>query len=197
MLEQTLPLIACDYCFMGRKTSFEAAEKDTIPIIVHKCTVDRWVTAHPVPRKGPEAWVAKTVTADLARWNYTQFVYKSDQEDSIVALKKKCVQELRKLNGDLIRVEYEHSGVGESASNSFIERTIWEVEGLVRTLVHQVEAFHRCTIPMDHCIRLWAVEYAPQLLSRYQRAASDGQTAFELRRGRTWRRALPHFCEPV
>ena len=91
----------------------------------------------------------------------------------------------------------EESGVGESASNAHVERAIWEVEGMARTLIFAAEEAHGVKTELDHPLRLWAIEYAGQLLSRCQRSTRDGRTAYELRKGRPYRRALPCFGEPV
>ena len=99
---------------------------------------------------------------DLGLWDYTSFVYKSDQEPSILLLKREAVKALRERHGPLIRVEYEEPCVGESPANSLIERQIWEIEGLARTLIHAVETFQGIKTPLGYCVRLWAIEYAPQ-----------------------------------
>ena len=51
--------LACDYAFMGKRTEVEKADATTVPILVHRCSVDRWITAHPVKAKGPEQFAVE------------------------------------------------------------------------------------------------------------------------------------------
>ena len=51
------PTVSTDYCFMGKRSDIDTADEHTIPICVHRCSMDRWITAHPVRRKGPEEWI--------------------------------------------------------------------------------------------------------------------------------------------
>ena len=44
---------------------------------------------------------------------------------------------------------------------------------------------------------VWAVRYAGQMLARSQRSTLDGKTAYELRKGKPYRRQLPPFGEAV
>ena len=84
---------------MGKKNKAEEGDKHTVVTLVHKCSTDRWTTAHPVPRKGNEPWSIAQTALDLGLWNYTSFVYKSDQEPSILLLKREVVQVLRAQHG--------------------------------------------------------------------------------------------------
>ena len=78
-----------------------------------------------------------------------------------------------------------------------VERAIWEVESLSRTLVHSVCEFHGIKIGASHLLRLWAVEYSSQLYNRFHKSSVDGRTPFERRKGKSYRRALPWLAEPV
>ena len=60
-----------------------------------------------------------------------------------------------------------------------------------------VEELHDVKLPANHPLLVWAVEYASQVTNRAHRYAGDGRTAFELRRGKAYRRALPVFGEKV
>ena len=91
----------------------------------------------------------------------------------------------------------EESPVGDSQKNGVIERCIWEVESLARINVHQASEMHRTKFALTHPLRIWAVHYAGQLLSRFQRSAADGKTAYERRKGKHYKRQLPWFGECV
>ena len=75
--------------------------------------------------------------------------------------------------------------------------SIWEVEAQARVIVHYASELHNTTFPVSHPVRVWAVQYAGQLLSRGQAAADDGKTAYERRKGKPYKRRLPAFGEIV
>ena len=83
-----------------------------------------------------------------------------------------------------MNVQMEESGVGESQQNAIVERAIWEVESMNRTLVHAAQELHDVTLKLTHPVRVFAIEYASQLLNRGHRAIKDNRTAYELRKGR-------------
>eukprot|EP00971_Amphidinium_carterae_P260038 5159390-Amphidinium_carterae.1 len=75
----------------------------------------------------------------------------------------------------------EESGVGESQQHAIVERAIWEVESMARTLMFAAFELHDAKFPLDQPLRVYAVEYGAQLLNRGQRSVKDGRTAYELR----------------
>ena len=69
---------------------------------------------------------------------------------------------------------------------------------MARTLVFACEDMHGMKTQPDHPLRVWAIEYAGQLLSRAQKSTRDGRTAWELRKGaRSYNRELPAFGEAI
>ena len=72
----------------------------------------------------------------------------------------------------------EESPVGDSKKNGYIERAIWEVQSMVRTLVHQANEMHGAVFNVDHALIVWAVRYAGQVISCFQCASDDGKTAY-------------------
>ena len=75
-----------------------------------------------------------------------------------------------------------------------VERAIWEIESMTRTLVHAAQDFHDVKLELTHPVRIFAVEYSAHLLNRAQRAVKDNRTAYELRKGRPYKRELPPFA---
>ena len=59
------------------------------------------------------------------------------------------------------------------------------------------EELHDINIEPADAVLVWAVEYSAQLLSRSQRSAADGRTAYERRKGKPYRRKLPVFSEKI
>ena len=126
--------------------------------------------------------------------DYGHFIFKSDGERALKALKRAGVNRYRELMASSespaaeIKVIFEESAYGESQQNAHAERAIWEVEGMARTLLFACEDRHEIKTPSDHPLRVWAIEYAGQLLSGAQKSARDGRTAWELRLVREFRR---------
>ena len=139
---------------------------------------------------------ARNVARDIINAGYGDFLFKSDGEPAIVALKKAAVGEVRRLGHSVI-AKPEESPVGDSKKNGYIERAIWEVQSMVRTLVHQANEMHGTNFNVDHAVIVWAVRYAGQVISRFQRSLDDGKTTYERRRGNPYRRKLPCFGELV
>ncbi|CAK0871008.1 unnamed protein product [Prorocentrum cordatum] len=188
--------VACDYCFMGDAVESDKATDKCLPILVHKFYGDRWVSARVVPRKGPETYAVKATVDDVMQAGFAKFTYKSDGEPAIKSLKQEVVKKLREVAGP-VDVILEESGTSESQQNAVVERAIWEVQSTARTLVHACLEHHRVQVPLKHPLRIYAVEYAGQLLNRSRRAAKDNRTAYEIRKGKPYRRKLPPFGEAV
>ena len=90
----------------------------------------------------------------------------------------------------------EESNEYVSQTNDFVEQTVQAVERTVRTLKFSVEEVHDVTLPPHHPLLVFAVEYASQITNRSQRYTGEGR-AFEHRRGKSYRRALPSLGENV
>ena len=78
-----------DYCFMG--THRTPAKR--VPILVLRDTFSKSTLAYVVGRKGAVDWDVDSVIRDLGEWcdGRSRIAIKSDQEDSIVALKHAIV----------------------------------------------------------------------------------------------------------
>ena len=90
----------------------------------------------------------------------------------------------------------EHSPVGDSKSNGFIEKGIQSIEGQVRTLKLALESKLGIKIPEDSCILTWLVEYAGVSLTIGE-IGSDGKTAFQRLRGKKLGHELIEFGEKI
>ena len=101
-----------------------------------------------------------------------------------------------------IEVVPEESNECVSQTHSFVEQAVQAVHAVqaerkVRTLKFSVEELHDVTLPPNHPLLVWSVEYASQITNRMHRHTGVGRPAFELRRGKPTRRALPSFGEKV
>ena len=89
--DSAVAIISCDYCFMGSQMDIEESTKDTIVVYVSRDHRDRWITSHAVCRKGVEKHAVEQVAKDLYGAGYGHFVFKSDGERSLKALKRAAV----------------------------------------------------------------------------------------------------------
>ena len=115
---------------------------------------DKWVTSQVVEHKGADEWAAKVATHDILSTGLKEFVYKSDGERSMVALKHEVARKLKRDAGP-IWVPFEESGVGESQGNAVVEVAIWEIESMTRTLVHATQEFHDAKLELTHLVRVF------------------------------------------
>ena len=87
--------------------------------------------------------------------------------------------------------------VGASAANAVIERSVWEMQSTTRALVAYAEWVHGTVFEPGSAILTWAVEFSGQVVSRFQRSVSDGKTAYERRKLKSYRKAHVPFGELV
>ena len=87
----------------------------------------------------------------------------------------------------------EESPVGLSQANGDIERANFEIASKVRTLRFHAEELHKVKLGTSHPLLAWAVEYAPNIPERSHRSAIDGKTAYERRKGKSYKRSLPSW----
>ena len=91
----------------------------------------------------------------------------------------------------------EHPGVGDSASNGFVERGVQLVEDQIRTLKHAFEIRTRRRLPVQHPLMHWICLYAGNLLNKYHVNSTTGQTAYAFTHGRDPDEKLVEFGETV
>ena len=83
------PELHPDYAFLGRETEDRAS-----PILVGRFSKDRWLITHRVPRKSTQhQWIVGKLVNDVIMSGVQTLVVKSDQEVSIVNVKKELSDE--------------------------------------------------------------------------------------------------------
>ena len=134
--------MAVDYCFLRNVVG-----GDYVPVIVMKDYDTRLLAAHVVPVKGADIeWVSKQLVRDLERLGHPgRLAIRSDQEPALVNL----LEEVAKMRGDSTTV-LEHSLVGDSQGNGFIERGVRTIEEMVRTIKLDLEARLSQKIEVKH-----------------------------------------------
>ena len=93
---------------------------------------------------------------DITHAGHGKFIFKSDGEHSLVAVKKAAVSEVRRTGWD-VTVTPEESPVGDSQKNGYVERAIWEVQSLTRALVRKAVELHNTKFHAAHPLVVWAI----------------------------------------
>ena len=136
--------------------------------------------AHVVPHKGAGVdWVGEQLVRDLVRLGiHGKVILKSDQEPAIIDV----LNEVARMRGES-RTIIEHSPVADSKANGVIERAIQSVEKIVRTHKLALEDNIKNTIPVQHPIFAWLVEYGADVYNKYQ-LGRDGKSAMQRLKGK-------------
>ena len=153
-----------DFMFLGSRD----IAGETIPVIVVREERTRMTLSSAVPRKttgrkeGACIFVARRV---LAR-----------RRDCQILGRRKAI-----VGGG--RWVCENSGVGSSASNGVVERSIQSVQQQVRVLKLALEQKWKMKIPHKHSVVSWIIENSAFRLNRFE-VDHDGKTAYERLKGK-------------
>jgi hypothetical protein len=91
---------------------------------------------------------------------YDEMILKSDQEPSIVALRRGIKEGLR---GNIME---EESAVGEHQSNGEVENAIQRTQGHFRTVRLALEARYKRRIRGDHHVLPWMLRYVVGMINK-------------------------------
>ncbi|CAK0860738.1 unnamed protein product, partial [Prorocentrum cordatum] len=172
--ESALAVVGIDYGYLGER-------EDATPLLIGKDSKQRWSHASVVPAKGTQhPWPAKSWSRKLASAGHKRFVFRSDGEAPLVALKTRIGAKLEEECG--IETVPEESAVGDSQGNGLAE--------------HAVDDLHGASIGVEHPVTPWMVEFAAMSINLGRRGAG-GRAAWELRRGRPFNKDLACFSEKV
>jgi hypothetical protein len=191
--DRSLPLFVVDYAFARDKDDDVLAK-----LLVGKLYPSRKVLACVVDSKGVvDPYGVNRVAAfiresGLMNFNCINWVVKSDQESSILALMEQAIRKSGR-NGTIVP---EASAVGESASNSRAERTVQAVEDLLRVHKHALEARIGERLPSTHPTMRWLVEHVADILTKYT-INDTGMSPYEELHGRKVQERRVEFGERV
>ena len=191
--DRSLPLFVVDYAFVRDKDDAVLCK-----LLVGKLYPSRKVLACVVDSKGVvDPYGVSRVAAfiresGLMNFNFTDWVVKSDQEISIVALMEQAIRKSGR-HGTIVP---EASAVGESASNARAERTVQAVEDLLRVHKHALEARIGERLPSDHPTMRWLVEHVADILTKYT-INDTGMSPYEELHGRKAQERRVEFGERV
>ena len=143
---------------------------------------------------------SKTVTESLVKYfkdvldqsgyEGQRISMKSDQEPSIVALKR-AVSAAR--TGETVPIE---SPVRSSKSNGRMENAIGVWQGQLRTIKHYTEAKMKRKMEIDSALFSWLVPFSTDIMNKY-RVGADGRTAYERITGHRCKNMVIGFAEAV
>ncbi|CAK0882798.1 unnamed protein product, partial [Prorocentrum cordatum] len=186
--ESALAVVGIDYGYLGER-------EDATPLLIGKDSKQRWFHASVVPAKGTQRpWPAKSWSRRLASAGHKRFVFRSDGEAPLVALKTRTGAKLKEEHG--VETVPEESAAGDSQGNGLAEHAVREVKAKVRTARAQVDDLHGVSIGVEHPVTPRMVEFAAMSINLGRRGA-DGRTAWELRHGRPFNKGLACFSEKV
>ena len=200
---QKIPIVAIDYCFMGscglvrdgewkdgKGREADGIEAKDNPILTMQEDGAENIFAYPAQKKGAYEAMVKAITKDIDSLGYKKIVLKRDQETAIEELAMKITTYF---SGEVIP---ERPPVGESQSNSKVERSIQTLGGRLRTLKDALEFKLKCIIPATHATMPWLVKWAAFTHNAFQHKR-NGKTPIEMRRGRPFNKAVAGFGESV
>ena len=187
--ETTMPAIAIDNGYMHE---FDDLLQEAAGAL-SKCNRDRWIGAAIVPTKGADEHAVAEFKNYVICSGFTEVLVRSGNESAILALKESAATAL-KLAG--VNVKIEESALYDSQSNGLAEGAVKDAKDAVRTNLACLVRRSGQEFPGGHQVLTWRVKYSVAVVNR-RRRGPDGKTGCELRKGRKFARALPHFAEKI
>ena len=170
-----------DYAFMtadGQVGYREDLEEECLvgasPVIVGYDHGSRSIWAMATDRKGATDSSIKWLDNKINESGHsgTKIVLKSDQEESIIALKKAVAIKRR---SETVMIE---SPVRDSRANGSAERAVRTWAAQVRTLRHHLESRIKMKVVKDSALMSWLVSWSADVLTRYK-VHGTGRTSYE------------------
>ena len=152
----------------------EEKEEDMQPTLVIFDDDKQSFWALGVEQKGVTESVVKYVAGILDQSGYRgqKITFKTDQEPSIIALKRAIAAERV---GETVPIE---SPVRASKSNGRMENAVKTWQEQLRTIKHHVEARLGKRIEVDGVLFSWLIPYVTEILNKFK-VGIDGVTAYE------------------
>ena len=210
--DHLFPIISIDYAYIGSSSEddekmfaesrrrLERGEEaiDDVPpegsicvLVVHDSRSTGIYGIH-VDKKGVSARVQAKVLEVLNTLGYRRVVIKSDQEPSLVALRRSVQQ-----TWEMGEATLEDSPAYDPKANGAVERSVRTLKEQVRTMKSDLEGRLETKLEAgDRSALCWMIEHAGCLLRRYK-IGPNGKTAYENIKGRASRRMMVPFGECV
>ena len=171
------------------KDKKEEQEKG-MPIIVIKDSESKMKLARVVPKKGVDPYAVDRIKKDIDQLGYKTIIFKSDQENSIKALKQAIK------DASNVEIRMEESPVGEHQANGSIENAIRDIKSQFRTLKDALDTRYQNKYSGEHPSITWMFKHAADIINR-TRIGIDGKTAFRRLRGNNFVQKVAEFGENV
>ena len=198
---RSLPLLVLDYCFIR-----DGDASDNLTVLVGRLYPSRALFATVVTHKGAsDTHTVSRLCNFLRASGASSVVYKTDQEKAVVAIIQEAVRVSKlpkeyaggnQFHGVLTQAVPETSAVGQSASNSRAERSVQQIEDLVRTYKSALESRMGCKLSSDHALMRWIVEHAANVYNKYA-VTPEGTTPYAALHGKNPRERLVEFGERI
>ena len=161
-----------------------------MPIIMMKDSESKMKLARVVPKKGVDPYAVDRIKRDIEQMGYKNIIFKSDQENSIKALK----QAVRDTTS--VEILMEESPVGEHQANGSIENAINDIKSQFRTLKDAMDTRYQHKYDGNHSSIPWLIKHAADVINR-TRISTDGKTAFRRWKGREFNKKVAEFGEHI
>jgi len=191
--DQEVPTMSWDYMEQRGKDGKIIEEEDgRNKTLIGIDRENKWVSSIVVQKKGLDPYAVEAVGREIGNSGFNRVIVKSDQEASI----RKLLEAVKNERAEEIELVPEKSPVGESRANGEVERYVQTIQGQVRTLKMALETRYQKKIGENHNILPWLVMYAGMLINICS-IGEDGKTAYERRRGKSFKRDIPEFGESI
>ena len=141
-----------------------------------------------MPTKGADEYAVAELKNDVMCSGFTEVLTRSDNEPAIWALKESAATAL-KLAGATVKTE-------EIAKQRIGGKRCERCKGCREKEFGLSPQTLWTRVPSRTPVLSWLLKYSVAMVNRCRRGP-DGKTAYELRKGRKFARALPHFAEKV
>ena len=185
-----IPVISIDYAFMNDDKDKKEEQEKGMPIIVIKDSESKTQLARVVPKKGVDPYAVDRIKRDIDQFGYKTIILKSDQENSIKALKQAIK------DSSSVELRMEESPVGEHQSNGSIENAIRDIKSQFRTLKGALDTRYQNKYSGEHPSIPWMFKHSADIINR-TRISTDGKTAFRRLRGNNVSHKVAEFGENV
>ena len=184
--DTSMACLYMDYCYMkadGEWLDPETQKPEladlfsTILVVVDRDT--GCLRAAAVPTKavaGVDQYLVKLITSFCDRLSLGNVELKSDNEETIVALKEAVAANRKKEKGDAVKTFVGEGSIKDSASMGSIEATVRWFQVKARVLRFDLERRLGKMVTPDDVHWLWIVRHAAWLMEKY-RVRGDGLTS--------------------
>ena len=86
--EEGIPTVSIDYAFLNEKQEIDSGENSGMPVLALKDRKSGMMQSRVVPAKGTDKFAIKRLVKDIELLGHKKIILKSDNESSILALKK-------------------------------------------------------------------------------------------------------------